>query len=61
MSQQNNGADSPLFFDNWSDGPFTYEAVAEMVAKNPEVANKFHTDGNVSFADYCEQEGRGEV
>ena len=44
--------DKTLFFDSWSDGPFTYEEVAEMVAENPEVADKFHTHKNVSFANY---------
>lgn len=53
--------DKPLFFDSWSDGPFTYEEVAEMVAENPEAASKFHTNMKVTFADYRRQEDREEV
>lgn len=42
----------PLFFDSWSEGPFTYEYVKGMVDKDPGIAHKFHTSENVSFAEY---------
>jgi hypothetical protein len=44
--------DEPLFFDSWSEGPFTVGEVAQFVAERPDVATNFHTDGSVTYAEY---------
>lgn len=54
-------SEEPLFFDCWSEGPFTLSEVERFVAKRPEAAKHYHTSHQVTYADYIENPGKAQV